>query len=252
MKKRFVKKQMNTGVMIIITLCASLSLQGCSTLKSIFGMNKKTEDSKPIDDPFGNYSSEFGSPQENIVFRTKKGDRAVEVEIPEYNKNMTDLVMPVTPAFQDKGTSYSSNEPDSRYKERRPTSVDREIASVLPQTSPDEEWKRSEVETGLGLIPTENITPKADTSYLGSIDYIKQLYKSSRFEAALIEVDQAIREYPTDARLYEMRGTLLERMGFSDLAMKSWQQALEYNPNNQSLKRFMEKKITKTEKGNVQ
>ena len=81
-----------------------------------------------------------------------------------------------------------------------------------------------------------------DESYLAKVDVIKQLFRGSRYEAALIETDSLIKLYPTNAKLYEMRGTLLDRLGYPDLALRSWKQALEFEPRMLSLKRLIEKR----------
>jgi tetratricopeptide (TPR) repeat protein len=236
------------------TLAAILMLSaasgGCSTFRSIFALDKKYEASKPIDNPFGDYSSDFGTKRENVVLRTKKGDRSIEVEIPEASRQMTDLIVPMSPQFYDKArgpASVGAGGIDDSYKSAHPTLADREIASKFPQAKAEEEWKRNEVEQGLGLMPDQDLVPEADTSYLAGLDYIKQLYRSARYEAALLENDKMIRMYPTDPRLHEMRGTLLDRMGFEDLAMKSWEQALEFEPGNRTLASYVEKRKKKTE-----
>ena len=55
-------------------------------------------------------------------------------------------------------------------------------------------------------------------------------------------MDDVLKLYQTDPKLYEMRGTLLDRLGKADLAFKSWNQALRFDPANQVLRRFVERK----------
>jgi Flp pilus assembly protein TadD len=71
---------------------------------------------------------------------------------------------------------------------------------------------------------------------------VKQLFRNGRFEASLIEVDHLVKLYPTSGRLFEMRGTLLDRLGYGKLAVRSWKQALEFEPRNLSLKKMIEKR----------
>ncbi len=123
--------------------------------------------------------------------------------------------------------------------------TDREITHGLSKNAYTDDGKRKEVETELGLSPAEDQTPDRDRSYLAALDHIKQLYKRNRYEIALLELDEMIRLYPTDPKLYEMRGTLLDRTGNSELAIKSWSQALKLNANNIPLKRFIERKQAK-------
>ena len=39
-----------------------------------------------------------------------------------------------------------------------------------------------------------------------------------------------------------MRGTLLDRMGYQDLALRSWKQAIELDPTRVTLKKTIEKR----------
>ena len=77
---------------------------------------------------------------------------------------------------------------------------------------------------------------------MSSLDKIKQLFRAGRYEVAILETDSLLKEYPVDSKLYEMKGTLLSKLGKFDLAEKAWKQALELNPNNQRLKNFMVQK----------
>ena len=61
----------------------------------------------------------------------------------------------------------------------------------------------------------------------------------------LVELDQMIRQYPTDPKLYEMKGTLLDRLGYRELALKAWDESLELDPANGSLKKFMQRREAK-------
>jgi len=101
---------------------------------------------------------------------------------------------------------------------------------------------RRDIEKDLGLMGVAEDTPLPEQSYLGAIDQVKQLYRAGRFEAALVEVDDLLRLYPTDPKLYEMRGTLLDRLGKFDLAIRSWKQALRLEPTNTSLRKVVERK----------
>jgi tetratricopeptide (TPR) repeat protein len=232
---------------IMTGLGLAAAAPGCATVKSALAIKDGQPASPPIQNPFGAYYA-AGAPKENIVLRTKKGDRAVEVELPGSAGEMTDFMIPISPAFEEQGrrpASASGAEGalvDERYRERGPGITDREITSRLPRNLPEDEGKRREVETGLGLIQAEDPTPQSDKSYLAQIDHVKQLYKVARYEAALMELDEMVRQYPTDAKLYEMRGTLLDRVGRTEMALQSWQQALRFDPGNVSLKKFVERK----------
>jgi Flp pilus assembly protein TadD len=93
----------------------------------------------------------------------------------------------------------------------------------------------------LGLQPSGEPL-NMDESYLAKLDVVKQLFRGGRYEAALIEIDREVKLYPTSGRLYEMRGTCLDRLGYPDLALKSWKQAFEFEPRKLSLKKIIDKR----------
>jgi len=235
----------------MITLTAAAS-SGCATMKSVFAVDPNAAKPKPISNPFAGYSREQHDPQ-NVVLRTKKGDRAIEVELPASDAGMSDFVIPVSPAFKDQISRdpASVGEPtiDESAKDRSPTLSDHEITKSFPQGLPEDQAKRHEIEQSMGLVPLEDSAPQASKSYLASVDHIKQLYKGARYEAALLEVDDLLRVYSTDPKLYQMRGTLLDRLGRLELAVQAWNQALRFDPSNQSLKRFVERKQQKASTG---
>lgn len=222
---------------------------GCSSMRGFMAIDPQQQKNTPIANPFGNYYQNGQGPKDNIILRTKKGDRSVEVELPGSSAEMTDFQIPISPAFRDDrrrspaSAGYNS-EPsiDDSYRDRVPSITDREIAQTFPQGRPEDDGNRREVEAGLGLVPAEDPTPQAEHSYLAALDHVKQLYKGARYEAALLELDELIRSYPTDPKIYEMRGTLLDRLGKTDLALRSWNQALRFNPANQTLRRFVERR----------
>jgi Flp pilus assembly protein TadD len=184
-----------------------------------------------------------------MIFRSKNGNRAVEVELSRANQGVTDFVLPAPagtgssrgPASVASDASASGAE-DNTYATLAPTATDRELTRKFSQTPFEDEQKRSDIEKGLGLVQADEMTPERQKSYLASMDHIKQLYRLGRYEAGLIEVDAMIRDFPTDPKLHEMKGTLLDRLGRRDLALKSWGQALRFNPNDQTLRRYIERK----------
>ncbi len=244
-----------------------MSGASCSTFRSVFALDSgKKQPSTPIENPFGEY---YAGPQadthQNIIFRTKKGDRSVELELPNNRQDMSDLVIPVNPAFKDgRSPAFSSSiSPstatmpdmstdgliDESFKSRAPSFSDRELTQALPNNLQEDEGKRREVEQSMGLVPSDTGVPVRENSYLAAIDHIKQLYKYGRIEAALLELDELLRLYQTDPKLYTMRGTLLDRIGKGELALKSWNQALRFDPGNRSLKNFIERRQARAPAG---
>jgi tetratricopeptide (TPR) repeat protein len=198
-----------------------------------------------IDNPFGGFGrTDAGS--RNITFRSKKGDKQMEVEIPQ--DGSSDFEVPMSPKFASDGPEgrnpASADGIDYQYVNRKASIADREIASTLGKNEdPISSAKRREIEFGLGLQPSDEL-PNMDSSYLAKVDIVKQLFHSGRLEAAILELDALIKEYPTNAKLYEMRGTVLDRLGYGDLAIRSWKQALEFEPGKLSLKKLVERRET--------
>jgi tetratricopeptide (TPR) repeat protein len=233
-----------------LTAATALLYPACSTVKSVLAVSPHDNQSKPIQNPFGDFYSAAENNKQNIVLRTKKGDRSVEVELPGGGQDMTDFVVPVSPAFSEKGRSPASVDPsgsgiDETYHDRAPSYTDREIANTFPQGTADTDNRRRDLESSMGVVPSDNDRPDSDRSYLSALDHVKQLFKTGRYEAALMDLDGMVRQYPTDPKVYEMRGTLLDRLGHTDLALKSWNQALRLEPSNLALKRFVERKEQK-------
>jgi len=69
-------------------------------------------------------------------------------------------------------------------------------------------------------------------SYLGSVARVKEMYSSRRYELALIELVNLEKEYPNDARLLAMKGSLYLKLGQSKLARQAWEKALSINPDD--------------------
>ncbi len=200
--------------------------------------------SKPISNPFGTlYPQPTFENSAPVVVRSKKGDRAVEVEIPARDSEVSEWVVPVSPQVRAPASAEGDRGAQAvDYGSRRPSSVDREIQRQMPQSPAEDIAARRDLESDLGLQAVEEDLPRGDRSYLGSLDRIKNLFRERRHEAALLEVEEMMREHPTDPKLHAMRGTLLDRLGYADLARQSWNQALKFEPSNEPLRRFLERK----------
>lgn len=202
--------------------------------------NSSNIDSKPIDNPFGESRWKDAESDNNITLRTRRGDQSVEVELP--NRYGSDFEVPMNPRFVGARGEKNTQGVDYTYMDQKPTMADREIASTFGTTGSIEDEKRKrEIEQSLGLQESDEL-PNMDQSYLAKIDVVKQLFRNNRHEASLIEIDKMIKDYPTNAKLYEMRGTVLDRMGYKDLALRSWKQSLEFNSNQLALKKVVDKR----------
>lgn len=201
------------------------------------------EYTKPISNPFGDAYGTGADKNRTILFRGKNLEgQSVEVELPQGEEKITDLVLPMKDTVPGSDLAARRRELPQSYQGEKPTYTDREIASRMPRNSPEDEWTRQKVEGDLGLGAAEDSTPQQEASYLAGVDTLRQLFRTGRYEAALIEADKMIRLYPTDPRLHEMRGTLLDRLGYHDLALDSWNESLKFRPANRSLQKYVERK----------
>jgi hypothetical protein len=206
---------------------------------------------KPIANPFYSYrNGPKNDASQSMILRTKKGDRSIELEIPGDSERLSEFVLPMSPAFKDSTRTPASSDNsstgttlDESYKNRSASMSDREITRGFPQGSQEDQSKLRQIEKGLNLSPSDDDSlTESNPSYLASMDHIKQLYRSTRYEAALIETDEMIRIYQTDSKLHQMRGTLLDRLGRNELALKAWTQALRFDPKNGTLRKFIDRK----------
>jgi tetratricopeptide (TPR) repeat protein len=83
----------------------------------------------------------------------------------------------------------------------------------------------SELDQGNGKKPPS-------VSYLKGLEEVESLYRSAKFQDALIQLAPLIQDYPRVARLHMMEGTIYRRLGEKKMAYKSYQKALELDKDN--------------------
>lgn len=227
---------------ITLAVLMVMAVGACATKKPYLDASRSSGDvySQVIDNPFAESGWGENEGAQNITLRSKNGDQSVEVMIPK--KFDSDLEIPMNYADSAKPQKFKDSNLDYSYQDAKPTTADREIASTFNSVGnfQDQQRKR-EIEQNLGVQEVDEL-PAMDQSYLAKMDIVKQLFRSTRYEAAMIELDRMIKEYPTDAKLYEMRGTLLDRMGYQELALRSWKQSLEFKPDQVALKKVVDKR----------
>jgi tetratricopeptide (TPR) repeat protein len=69
-------------------------------------------------------------------------------------------------------------------------------------------------------------------SLLGGMARVKEMYASHRYEMALVALVDLETEYPNNARLLAMKGSLYLKLGEPKKARQAWEQALSINPND--------------------
>lgn len=226
--------QYSREILFIIT--TQLFALSCSTFRNVDRV-------APIENPFLDYAQNGQSGNHPVILRSKRGDRSFELELPGQNDSMADYVIPMNPYKNESRRGLASESSElPEVDVNKPTTSDREIVAKFSRGSTDDILAQRSIEDDLGLRPLEDNLAEQDMSYLAKMDQIKGYYRTGRHEAALIQVDQLLKIYPTDPKLFEMRGTLLDRLGHYDLALKSWKQALEFNPRQEGLRRFIERK----------
>ena len=229
--------------LMMLALIGTLSgLAGCASSGARSSQTTASGEPLYIENPFSQYASVAPDASKSITFRSKKGDKQMEIEIPQ--DPTAEFQVPMNPKLAESGREPGTGAlgPDERYLKQKPGMADREIASTFNEhEDPVAGARRREIESGLGLQPSDDL-PVMDESYLGKMDFIKQLFHGGRHEAALMEIDALIKQYPTNARLYEMRGTVLDRIGYPDLALRSWKQALEFEPGKVALRKVVERR----------
>ena len=67
-------------------------------------------------------------------------------------------------------------------------------------------------------------------SYLATLAKLSEMYSAHRYELALIEVVDLEQQYPKDARLLAMKGSLYQKLGKAALAREAWKKSLEIDP----------------------
>ena len=69
-------------------------------------------------------------------------------------------------------------------------------------------------------------------SYLATLAKLAEMYSAHRYELALIEVVDLEQQYPKDARLLAMKGSLYQKLGKAALAREAWKKSLEIDPSD--------------------
>jgi len=75
-------------------------------------------------------------------------------------------------------------------------------------------------------------TGYAQKSYLGSLAKVNELYRAKRFELALVELVNLEQQFPEDARILAMKGSLLVRLRKIPQAREAYERALAINPED--------------------
>ena len=76
---------------------------------------------------------------------------------------------------------------------------------------------------------------KSRQSYLMGLEKARQLFKSRKYELAMIALKSLDHDYPNDVTIKSMLGTLWLQLNQPVLAREAWEAALKINPNNRAV-----------------
>ena len=172
------------------------------------------------------------NPKQPFIVKSAVGAREYSVEIPD-NGGKFDIQIPlaeISPASSQDLTS--SLNPNGR--RLNPANTDKELIAALPDLGKTKPNKTNMLDNAFGVGSPEG--PSQSPSYTLGIARVNQYFKERNFELALVELNNLLAFYPNSPKLLKMKGTLLVKTGNRELAMRSWQRALDLAPNDTALR----------------
>lgn len=216
---------------------AAIASLGCANIDALDEQEEKTIVVPSADTAAPEYHGDGSIPRDRYVVRMSDGQRDWEVEFPGGARGYQLQI----PLRGDSGAPYVDH--------RAKTPADRELLEHLRRTDPD--YEREGIYRGDEHVlddPSEIDAPdeadersEADPaptrpSYLRGIDEVRTLYQAGRHEAAMSHLGELNEAYPNDERILSMKGTLWLEMGRESLARDAWEQVLQINPDNDSVR----------------
>ncbi|NRA67343.1 MAG: hypothetical protein HRU19_22860 [Pseudobacteriovorax sp.] len=168
------------------------------------------------------------APDQKFVIKTISGDTEYVVEIPNAAAEY-EVMVPL--ALANNGQTVDRK----LSKVRNPQLTDRELIAQFPSLDAATEEERMLLDKAFGV--SEEGGPRQAPSYSVGLAKLNQLYRKREYELALIEVNNLLAFYPTSARLYKMKGTILRKTDDLRLAEKAWIRASELAPSDPVIKR---------------
>ena len=208
----------------IALLALLLLLGGCQTRDPYADLA-----SAPITYPFFAADEPLGQDRagDKFIIRTISGPTEYVVEIPQAAADY-DVEVPVANA-----PGAARNGPV-----KNPQITDRELVASMPKL--DEKAREDQALTDKIIGVNAHGGPAQSPSYVMNIEKINQLYRDNNFEYALVEINNLLAFYPTDTKLYKMKGTILLKLGNLQLAQKSWQRASHLAPDDATIRKGLE------------
>ena len=186
--------------------------------------------SAPITYPFFEADQPLGKDKadDRFVIRTISGPTEYVVEIPQAAMDY-DVEVPVASAAP--GAERITHT-------KNPQITDRELVASMPKL--DEKAREDQALTDKIIGVNSRGGPSQSPSYVMNIEKINQLYRDNDFEYALVEINNLLAFYPTDTKLYKMKGTILFKLGNYQLAEKAWLRASHLAPDDAVVRKGLE------------
>lgn len=167
---------------------------------------------------------------DKFVVRTLAGQTEYVVEIPQ-GAQFYDVEIPIA--------QLSGTENGDLKKIKNPQNTDRELVANLPKLSAATREEQALLDQAFGV--GEPGGPRQAPSYVVGIAKVNDLYRQTKYEYALVEINNMLAFYPTSAQLYKMKGTVLIKLNNFQLAERAWFRGLELAPNDPVLKKGLER-----------
>ncbi|MCX6123499.1 MAG: hypothetical protein NTV34_01925 [Proteobacteria bacterium] len=120
-----------------------------------------------------------------------------------------------------------------------PVATDKELVNTLPSLAKASPKEVALMDAALGVGSPEG--PIQSPSYTMGIAKVNQYYRDRNYELALMELNNLVSFYPNSPKLLKMKGTLLLKTGNHELAMRSWQRAVDLAPSDLVLGRAVKR-----------
>jgi hypothetical protein len=169
-------------------------------------------------------------PAQKYILRMAEGGRVWEVELPE-GAGGYEVRLPISNGGPMEMLTPADEEMLAEAMQgARPAEAGKPATGTdKPAAAPPDAKKPAGGEAGQ-LVDAQRAA--RTRSYLGGVARVKEMFSSRRYELALIELVNLEQQYPADARLLAMKGSLYVKLGKPKLAREAWEKALTINPED--------------------
>lgn len=171
----------------------------------------------------------INSDKERFIVRSRVGDTEYVVEIPHAAEDY-DIEVPLS-ALESQARGGGGDRPSGLGS---PVATDKELMESLPDITKKDPTKSAFIDKAFGM--GKSMGPVESPSLILGLSKISNYYKRKEYEAALIEINNLIPDYPNIPRLYKMKGSILIKIQDFALAEKAWQKALDLDPRDATVR----------------